>query len=125
MTSLNQITGTSMDAGLERSKTHMYRTSSSSSSSSATTCPPAFGDVMMKAQLVQRRRPHDMQLPVQMRGDTNCTRRHGHEFIREPEIPGLLNVSLIPSLDQAPILFRAINAKFIVRRLCVNLQDHL
>ncbi|KAG0216709.1 hypothetical protein BGX31_000502, partial [Mortierella sp. GBA43] len=91
MTSLIQVTGTSMDAGLERSKTHMYRTSSSSPSSPATTCPPTFGDVMMKAQLVQRRRPREMQFPVQMRGDPNCTRCHGHGFIREPELPELLD----------------------------------
>ncbi|KAI8352425.1 hypothetical protein B0O80DRAFT_488233 [Mortierella sp. GBAus27b] len=84
MTSLIQVTGTSMNAGLERSKTHMYRASSSSPSSPATTFPPTFGDVMMKAQLVQRRRPREMQFPVQMRGDPNCTRCHGHGFIREP-----------------------------------------
>ncbi|KAI8345242.1 hypothetical protein B0O80DRAFT_491289 [Mortierella sp. GBAus27b] len=52
MTSLIQVTGTSMDAGLEQSKTHMYRTSSSSPSFPATTCPPMFGDEMAKAQLV-------------------------------------------------------------------------
>ncbi|KAI8352438.1 hypothetical protein B0O80DRAFT_499733 [Mortierella sp. GBAus27b] len=109
MTSLTQVTGTSMDSGLERSKTHMYRTSSSSPSSPATTCPPTFGDVMMKAQLVQRRRPREMQFPVQMRGDPNCTRCHGHGFIREPELPELLDVSLIPSLNQAPIPSRPIN----------------
>jgi hypothetical protein len=54
MTFLTQVLGTSMNAGVERSKTHMHRTSSSSPSSPATICPPTFGNVMMKAQSVQR-----------------------------------------------------------------------
>ncbi|KAI8346152.1 hypothetical protein B0O80DRAFT_503715 [Mortierella sp. GBAus27b] len=52
MTSLIQVTGTSMDAGLEQSKTHMYRTSSSSPSFLPRHVPPMFGDEMAKAQLV-------------------------------------------------------------------------
>jgi hypothetical protein len=63
----------------------------------------------MKTQLVQQRRPREMQFQVQMRGDPNCTRCHGHGFVREPELPELLDVSLIPSLNKAPIPFRLIN----------------
>lgn len=63
---------------------------------------------MMKAQLVQRRRPREMEFPVQMRDDPNCTRCHGHGFIRGLEVPELLDIGLIPALNQAPIPFRSI-----------------